>query len=360
MPENDFGEKTEQATPRRREEAREKGQVARSNDLSAALTLLGAVVLLHVGGSGLLHALALLTRTGLDSLDVGIMTPETMRMYYGESMIFIFRAVAPLLVGLLVLGVAGNLLQTGLLWTAEPLRPDISRLDPVKGLGRIISKRGFMRLLVSIFKVILIGAIAWVTIISYLPSTAALVELSAGEIAAFGGWLVIVMGYRVAAALVFLAIVDYAFQRWQYEKDLMMTRQELKDELKRMEGDPLTRERRRRMQREVARQRMMQNVPGADVVITNPTELAVAISYDPQDMAAPVCAAKGAGNIAARIRQIAAAAGVPIVENKPVAQLLFRKVEVGGEIPVELYQTVAEILAYVYRIKGKTLTEALA
>ena len=158
----------------------------------------------------------------------------------------------------------------------------------------------------------------------------------------------LVLGYRVAAALLILALVDYGFQRWQYERDLMMTRQELRDELKRMEGDPLTRERRRRMQRQIATQRMMQKVPKADVVVTNPTELAIAIQYDPEEM---------------EYKQVGGfliPAGVPIVENKPVAQLLYRRVEVGGEIPVELYQAVAEILAYVYRVKGKTLPETAA
>jgi len=360
MPESDIGEKTEQPTPRRRREAREKGQVAKSNDLSVALTLLGSVILLHLAGAGLLHALALLTRKRLDSLASGVTSPETVRLFYGESLLFIFSAAAPLLFGVLVIGVGGNLLQTGLIWTAEPLKPDLSRLDPIKGLGRLVSKRGLVRLLVSIFKVALIAAIAWVTIKDGIESTAALVDLSPAGIITFGGRMVIVMGYRVAAALLLLALVDFGFQRWQYEKDLMMTRQELRDELKRMEGDPLTRERRRRMQREIAAQRMMQKVPQADVVVTNPTQLAVAVQYEPEEMAAPTCVAKGAGHVAARIREIAAGAGVPIVENKPVARLLYRKVEVGAEIPVELYQAVAEILAYVYRVKGKTLPEAVA
>jgi flagellar biosynthetic protein FlhB len=360
MPDSDLGERTEEATPRRRQEARERGNVAKSNDLTVALTLMGSVVILHLAGAGLLQAMALLTRKSLDSLYSGALTADTVRLFYAEGVIFIFSAAAPLLFGVLAVGVAGNLLQAGFIWTSEPLKPDISRLDPVRGLGRLVSKRGFVRLLVSMFKVLLIGVIGWVTIQREIASAAGLVGLSPGEIACFGGRLVLVLGYRVAAALLILALADYAFQRWQYERDLMMTRQELRDELKRMEGDPLTRERRRRMQRQIAMQRMMQKVPKADVVVTNPTELAVAIQYDPEETAAPVCVAKGAGFIAARIREIAAGAGVPIVENKPVAQLLYRKVEVGGEIPVELYQAVAEILAYVYRVKGKTLPEAAA
>ncbi len=360
MPENDLGEKTEQATPRRRQEARDKGQVARSTDLSVALTLLGAVVILHLSGGSLLEALALLTRKSLDSLHTEAMTTQVLRLVYAHSMVFLFTVAAPFLFGMLAIAIAGNLLQTGFIWTPEPIKPDITRLDPFKGLKRLVSKRGFARLLVSIFKVLLIGVIAWVTIRRAIPSTAALMGLSPAEIVTFGGRLVISMGYKVAAALLILALLDYAFQRWQYEQDLMMTKQELRDELKRMEGDPLTRERRRRMQRQVAMQRMMQSVPKADVVITNPTELAIAVQYDPDEMAAPICVAKGAGFVAARIREIAAGSGVPIVENKPVARLLYRRVEVGGEIPVELYQAVAEILAYVYRVKGKTLPEAAA
>jgi len=260
----------------------------------------------------------------------------------------------------LMVGIGGNLLQSGFIWTSEPLKPDITRLDPIKGLGKLLSKRALVRLLVSVFKVVVIALISWLTISAQIESTRALVGLAPGEIARFGGELVINLGYRVAAALLILALADYAFQRWQYEQDLKMTKQELRDEMKRMEGDPLTRERRKKMQRQVAMQRMMQKVPDSDVVITNPTELAVAVSYDPDGDAAPVCSAKGAGHVAARIRRIAAENGVPIVENKPVARLLYRRVEIGEEIPVELYQAVAEILAYVYRIKGKTLPEVAA
>jgi len=360
MPEADFEEKSEQATPRRREEAREKGQVAKSHDLCAALTLLGSLVILQTTGDRMLQTLALLTRKSLDSLHLGVLSQDSIRSYFGYAAAFTFSAVSPLVIGILAVGIAGNLVQSGFVWSAEPLRPDLARLDPFAGIARLVSKRGFVRLLVSIFKVIVIGAVAFVTIRQALPSTAAIIGLSPGEIVFFGSSLVLKLGYRVAAALLVLALFDYGFQRWQYERDLMMTKQELKEELKRMEGDPLTRERRRRMQRQIAMQRMMANVPKADVVITNPTELAIAVRYEPDEMNAPVCVAKGAGFIAAKIREIAAVAGVPIVENKIVARLLYKKVEVGEEIPVELYQAVAEILAYVYRIKGKTLPEAAA
>jgi len=358
MPEDDFGERSEQATPRRREEAREKGQVARSHDLCAALTLLGSLVILQVSGNGMLESLALLTKRSLDSMHSGAVTEDSVRAYFATSSAFLFAAAAPLLLGVLAVGIAANLVQTGFIWTAEPLRPDIQRLDPFRGLSGLLSKRGFVRLLVSIFKVVVIGAVAFVTIKQDLPSASATIGLTPAKIVAFGGGLVLKLGYRVAVALLILAIFDYGFQRWQYERDLMMTRQELKEELKRMEGDPLTRERRRAMQREIARQRMMANVPKADVVVTNPTELAIALQYDAEGMSAPTCIAKGAGFVAAKIREIAAASGVPIVENKVVARLLYKKVEVGAQIPVELYQAVAEILAYVYRLKGKTLPEA--
>ncbi len=360
MPDSDLGERTEQATPRRRQEAREKGQVARSNDLAVAVSLLGTVLLLHFAGGDVLAALALVTRKWLDSIGAAVMTPGELRLLYAQSLSFVLLATAPLLFGIVAISVAGNVLQTGFLWTSEPLKPDITRLDPIKGLSRLVSKRGLARLLSGLLKVGVIGVVAWVTLRNEIVSAAAVVDLAPTDIVKFAGRLVLLLGYRVAAALLVLALLDYGFQRWQYERDLMMTRQELKDELKRMEGDPLTRERRRRMQRQIAMQRMMQKVPKADVVVTNPTELAIAIEYDPDEMDAPVCVAKGSGHIAARIRRIAIEAGVPIVENKPVAQLLYRRVEVGAVIPVELYQAVAEILAYVYRIKGKSLPEMAA
>ncbi len=358
MPDSDLGEKTEQATPRRRQEAREKGQVAKSSDLCAALTLLGSLIIFQVSGRRMLQTLALLTRKSLDSLHVGALTQDSIRLYFGFASSFIFSAVAPLVFGILAIGIAGNLLQSGFIWTSSPLTPDIARLDPIKGIANLISKKGLVRLMGSLFKIIVIGAIAYITIRDAIPATADIIGLAPGEILLFGASIVLKLGYRVAMALLVLALFDYGFQRYQYERDLMMTKQEIKEEMKRMEGDPLTRERRRRMQRQLAMQRMMANVPKADVVITNPTELAIAIQYDPDNMDAPLCVAKGAGFIAARIREIAAVSRVPIVENKIVARLLYRKVEVGAAIPVELYQAVAEILAYVYRIKGKTLPEA--
>jgi len=358
MSEAGFEDKSEQATPRRREEAREKGQVAKSNDLCAALTLLGSLIIFQATGGAMLQALAAVTHASLATLHVGELTQDSVRMYYGYASTFLFTAAAPLVFGIMAVGIGANLLQSGFIWSAGPLTPDFARMDPFRGIANIISKRGLVRLLVSMFKVLVIGAVAYVTIRADLPSTAAIIGLSPGEILMFGAALVLKLGYRVAIALLILALFDYGFQRWQYERDLMMTKQELKEELKRMEGDPLTRERRRRMQRQIAMQRMMANVPKADVIITNPTELAIAIQYDPDGMSAPVCVAKGAGFIAAKIRELAAAARVPIVENKVVARLLYKKVEVGAQIPVELYQAVAEILAYVYKLKGKTLVEA--
>jgi flagellar biosynthetic protein FlhB len=358
MPEGDFEEKNEQATPRRREEAREKGQVAKSHDLCAALTLLGSLIILQFSGESMLESLALLTRKSLDSLATGAITQDSVRAYYGYASTFLLTAAAPLLLGVLAVGIAANLVQSGFIWTAVPLTPDIGRLDPFRGLSSLLSKKGFVRLVVSLFKVVVIGAVAYVTIKADLPSAAATIGLSPSKIVVFGAALVMKLGYRVAIALLILALFDYGFQRWQYERDLMMSKQELKEELKRMEGDPLTRERRRRMQRHLAMQRMMANVPKADVVVTNPTELAIALQYDPDKMSAPTCVAKGAGFIAAKIREIAAAGRVPIVENKIVARLLYKRVEVGAEIPIELYQAVAEILAYVYKLKGKTLAEA--
>lgn len=359
MPDN-LEEKTEQATPKRREEAREKGQVAKSHDLCAALTLLAGLLVLHVAGGSLFRMLGSLTARSLDTLSGPAITAESTRAYYAWYAYFMLAASAPILAGTLVIGIAGNILQSGFIWTGETLKPDLGRLDPVKGLGRLMNLRGMARLLVSIFKVVVIGLVAYITIKNDLPAVASVLGLAPGAITVFGASLVLKLGYRVVVALIILAILDYAFQRFQHERDLMMTRQELREELKRMEGDPLTRERRRRMQRQVAMQRMMAKVPKADVVVTNPTHLAVAIQYDADRMAAPLCVAKGAGFIAEKIKATAAAAGVPIVENRPVAQLLYRKVDIGSPIPVELYQAVAEILAYVYRIKGKTLAGAAA
>lgn len=355
---NDTGDKTEAPTPRRRQEAREKGQVASSADLNAAGMLLAAMIALNYAGPWMFKRISLIARTSLgydqpDSLHVA--SAITMLTHGMKLMAF---TLLPLVAVFVAVGVAMSMAQVGVLFTAEPLQPKLSKISPISGFGRLFSKRSLVRLIMSLFKTALVSVVAWITIAQYLPRMVTAACLPFMGILAVAGELVFILGIRLGLALLILAIFDYVYNRWQQEQDLRMTREEVREEMKRLEGDPLMRERRKRVARQLAMQRMAQEVPGADVVVTNPTELAVAIVYDPDISSAPRVVAKGAGYMAERIRHIAAEHGVPIVERRPLAQALYKTVEAGQEIPPAFYKAVAEILAYVYELSGKRVGQS--
>ncbi|MBN1846406.1 MAG: flagellar biosynthesis protein FlhB [Sedimentisphaerales bacterium] len=349
----DLGEKTEAPTPRRLQEAREKGQVARSMDLSAALGLLAGLLLLNGYGSSMMRGFADLMQQSftLDQVPTdGLLVVDAVwRIMLRHAGVILLPFFAVLVVTAIVV----NLAQVGFVFSAQPITPSLDKLSPLKGFSRLFSRRTAIRFVMSLAKIIVIAAVAFVTIRSYLPRLLQLAELSFARVITAGASLVFLLGLRLAAVLVILALIDYAFQRRQWTQDLRMTKQEVKEELKRMEGDPLMRQRRLQVARQLAAQRMSQAVPKADVVITNPTELAIALKYDHEQMHAPKVVAKGAGFIAQRIRDIATEHGVPIVERKPLAQAMYKACEVGDYIPPELYKAVAEVLAYVFELAGK-------
>ncbi|NQU76810.1 MAG: flagellar biosynthesis protein FlhB [Planctomycetes bacterium] len=349
MPEDDQGERTEAPTQRRREQSRQRGQVARSQDLSSAVSLLGALLALNLLGTKILAVLGKLLGQMLGTSDAAPWDinsiGQTVRMC-GWSVAMV---LAPLLMTVMIAGLLSNLLQVGILFTGEPLKPNLNKLSPLSGLKRLFSKRSLIRLVMSLGKVFIIGWIAYMTIASRMGQIMASSGVGHRKLIAIGGELVFLLSIRIGVVLLGLAILDYLFQRWQNEQDMKMTRHDLKEDLKRMEGDPLIRSRRQRVARQLAMQRMSQDVPRSTVVVTNPTHLAVALLYK-DGMNAPRVLAKGADLMAIRIRQIAAASGVPIVERKAIAQTLFKNCRVGDEIPVKLYQAVAEILAYVYEL----------
>jgi flagellar biosynthetic protein FlhB len=344
-------ERTEPATPRRREEARERGQVARSADLSSAVILLAAALALRFMGRPLVGGIFSSTGTQLEGLAFVEGEPGALLSQFGGAFTAVLLGFLPFAGLLLVAALGANLLQVGFLFTAKPLVPDFNRIDPVSGFGRLWSARGLVRILSGLLKV---GAVALVVFWTIWAERLRLVELSGLEFEQILGAAVDLMlsiSLRAALALLVLAIFEYGFEKWQYERDLRMSKREIREELRRFEGDPRIRERRRATQQQLALQRMMLGVPGATVVITNPTHLAVAIRYE-KSMDAPRVVAKGAEQLARRIREAALDNGVPIVERKDLARGLYRSVDVGQSIPPDLYQAVAEILAYVYRIKG--------
>ena len=356
MPE-DGGEKTHDPTPRRREQAREEGNVAKSQDLASALILLAAVVLLMTQGKTICKELYDFTEKHLsgetflyvaDQNDlVSHFIAATLHFTKHLSLFFFLLVAAAVLV---------NLAQVGFLWLPNKLAFKPSHLDPIKGFGRIFSMQSVMRLVMGIVKIIICSVVAFFAVIKDVDQIFGLMELDDGQISIFLFQTILWVALKMAVALVILAILDYMYQKWKYERDLRMTTEEIREEMKNMLGNPEIIQRRRQIQREMAQQRMGKSVPQADVVVTNPTELAVALKWDEQTMKAPIVLAKGAGLLAQKIRRIALEHGIPIVERKPLAQALYKSVEIEQPVPFEYWSAVAEVLAYVYRLKGKKPT----
>jgi flagellar biosynthetic protein FlhB len=353
MAEADNQERTERATERRRQEARKKGQVAQSREIPSVLILITSLGFFYFAGSWLFSNLLAMFSGLYQNIDaLRFEHPLAAEAFSIKVFKDLFSVLVPFFVPVLVAAIAGNVFQVGFEVHGETMTPNLGKLNPVAGLKKFVSLRSFVELFKSILKILCIGGIAYLAVKRELKNFPPLMQHTVGEILLFTGQAAFKICFFICLALIVLAVLDYAYQRWQYEKDLRMTKQEVRDERKLYEGDPQIKGRIRRMQLEMTRRRMMQAVPEADVVITNPTHLAIALKFDAQKMIAPTVLAKGAGPLAERIKEIAQANQVPLVENKPLAQALYKMVEIGQLIPVELYQAVAEVLAYVYRLKG--------
>jgi flagellar biosynthetic protein FlhB len=355
----DFGDKTEAPTPRRRQEAREQGQIARSQDLSSAALLVGAMLLLKGFGDNVVGALRALMAEALSGQTLADAAPSAALDPFRSPLVQVAKSLAPLLAGAALLVVAVNLAQVGWAFNLARLQPNLGALNPFKGVGRIFGRgRSPAQAVMAVLKLVVVTAVAWSALHDRMAQVVMAQELGYLQILGLGASLVYSIGLRVGVALFVLAILDYAISRYQLEKQLKMTKQEVKEEMRRMEGDPKIKQRRRQIAMQIAHQRLKKDVPTADVVVTNPTEFAVALKYDQGAMHAPRVIAKGRGAMAKRIREIAIASGVPILERKPLARALFKLVEVGQEIPEQFYAAVAEILAYVYELSGRAKPRA--
>lgn len=353
MAENDF-EKTEAPTPRRRQEARQEGNVTRSADLSAACVLLGAVLMLYLWGRHLSDAMEITLRRML-SVDPG--SNPTRGGDLGSIMAFGGRvmadAVVPFMLVITAVALVATIGQVGLLWSNKPLQPDLARLAPLRGLRNLVDVRAGVRLAMSMAKIVVIALLAVLVIMRDLSRIVMLSELEIRPMFGAAAMMVFWMALKLVLLLIVLAVIDYAFQRWKRERDLKMTKHDVKEEMKRMDGDPLIKQRRSRVARQLALQRIGQAVPNADMIVTNPTHYAVALRYDSATMTAPKVVAKGADYLAMRIRQLAMIHGVPMVERRELAQAMYKTVGVGQEVPPQFYGAVAEMLAYVYRLGGR-------
>ena len=348
--EGQIGERTEDATAKRRNDFRQKGQVAQSKEVhtAAIFTLLLLFWLFYI--PYFFNEFSTLLILIFQSSSEVTFTPSK-TMEYGFYLIKkLGILLLPLFFLVAVIGFFSSFFQIGWLFTTKPFEPDISKFDPIKGLGRIFSKKSLIELIKSLCKIALIGWVAYSTVANNFEQALILVDTSILESLKFLGRTAAIILAKVCAVLILLGFIDLLYVRWEMEQKMKMTKQEVKEEFKETEGDPLVKSQIRSIQRQMARRRMMAEVPDADVIITNPTHISIAIRYDAEQMQAPVIIAKGAGVIAMNIRQIARENDVPIVENPPVARML-HKHELGAAVPEELFKAVAEILAYVYSLK---------
>ncbi len=352
MPE-ELQERTEQATPRRREKARQKGEVPRSRELTSIVgSWMVFLYLVFSGGffiSMMNHMKESFQRIKNPDFVSGAIITATK-----AEILWFFSQFIPIGAILLFGVVLVHFIQTGFLFTGAPLVPDLSKISPLKGIKRLFSLNALFETLKGILKLIALGLIIYLLLKKDVAILPLLIDMDVRAIAGVSFQKIYQLVLACLIMLTFFAGMDFAYQRWQYERNLRMTKQEIKEEFKETEGSPMVRARLRSLQREMARKRMMQEVPKADVVITNPTHIAVCIKYDSKKMNAPEIVAKGANLLAERIKEIARAAGVPIYENKPLARALYR-IPLGGEVPEVLYKAVAEILAQVYKLKGRKI-----
>jgi flagellar biosynthetic protein FlhB len=345
-------QRTEAATPRRRQRARHEGQVPRSQDLSATVGLLAWLGAAAATAPSGLEAFAgtlsqFLGTVGADRTGAAFTAALGGWTWAGV------RLVAPMFLASAVAGAIATLAQTGGTFSAKPLEPKLSRLNPLEGCRRLLSARSAVEAAKSVVKIAALAYVVWGAVRASLPAL-----LSAGAVAPQGalgmlGRAILDVAARGALTLLVIAALDVLFQRWQHERSLRMTKQEVREDYKETEGDPIVKSRQRARAREMARRRMMADVPKATVVVTNPVHFAVALRYVPGEMAAPVVVAKGTRLVAQRIKQLAARYDVPVVENRPLARALYKTVKVGRPIPPALYHAVAEVLAAIYRARRR-------
>jgi len=352
--ENENGqERSEQPTGKRLEEAREKGQVCKSTEVSTCVLFLGTILSFYFYIPSVARKLAGIVSSYLDNSFCWDGSQLSAISIFHRAVIELAILVLPILVIFLLIGLASNIMQIGFLVSGEPIIPKFSKLDPIKGFkNKFFSLKSLEQLVKTLVILCVITWVAYRAIKREIPVFPPLIDTDPSVILMTFFQSIMHLLWDFLWIFVIVAIADYTFQKWQHTKDLMMTKQEVKDEMKMHEGNPQIKSRIRSIQLHMARRRMMKEVPKADVVITNPTHLAVALRYERGRMTAPVVVAKGAGILAEKIKEIARSSRIPVVENKPLAQALYKSVDIGDIIPEEWYKTVAEILAYVYRLKA--------
>jgi flagellar biosynthesis protein FlhB len=358
--EGENGEKTEEATPRRREEAREKGQVALSSELVSAISLGAALAGFLIGGGALMQTLGTLVRGSLSDLGavgvqpMDIASANELMKHAGDEGV---RVLVIFAVPLFLIAVLVGFGQVGFHISPKAIEMELNKLNPVKGVTRMFSMKSVVRTLMASAKLLVIGATIAFTVVNEMNRIAMMDSRDLGPVLVTMGGIVLkaVVGGLVAIAAI--GLIDLIYQRWQHQQELLMTKQEVKEEFKNMDGDPHIKARIRQVQREMASRRMMAEVPDATVVVTNPTHYAVALKYERGDMSgsAPYVVAKGVDHVAQQIKKVAAESGVLQFENVPLARALHAQCEIGDPVPEDLFEAVASVLAYVYRVQGEAV-----
>jgi len=344
--------KTEKATPKKKEEARKKGQVAKSQEVNSVVNIMAALAIMAVAGNFMMDGLRQIAADFWGRYLMSDVTFEFTTRILSDYTIKILLIMLPVLITVFIMGILANVLQVGFFVTFEPIKPKFDNINPVQGMKRMFSVRSLFELAKAIIKISVIAYIFYSSVKKIFGQIFTTPLMDIRTYFAFAADASMGLALKVMAAFAIFAIVDYLYQKWQYEDNLKMSKQEVNDEMKQMEGDPLIKSRIRQIQRELARSRMIAEIPKADVIITNPTHIAVAVRYEQDGERAPVIIAKGMNHMAEKIKEIARKNKVIIVGNPPLARALV-KLEIGWEIPPELFQAVAEILAFVFQAKGK-------
>ncbi|MBU8934923.1 MAG: flagellar biosynthesis protein FlhB [candidate division Zixibacteria bacterium] len=356
MAEQGFQERTEKATQQRRKKARDRGQVAKSMELnSAAMICLGFLTIYAVGPYLAGHTQDMMRYTMANAPMLAAADPTFYKMF-GDNLMKFLLIMAPIFVIFSVIAFGANVAQIGFKITPKAMEPKWEKLNVLKGIKRLFSLKSLVQLIRDSLKMGVVGFVAYKVISSEFVGFFKLSDMTVAQVAATMGTLAMELALKVGAVILAIAILDFIYQRYEFEKSIKMSKQDLKDEHKQTEGSPQNKSRMRQAQMQLARSRMMQAVPLADVVVTNPTHYAVAIKYEPDKSNAPYVLAKGQRLIAQQIKAVALEHDIPIVEDKPLARALFKMCEVGQSIPATLYRAVAELLAYVYRLNGKVMS----
>ena len=351
-----FQEKTEQPTPKRLSEAREKGNIPKSTEVNSAVVLLAGIGLIYLYGGVLYHKLTLIFRGIFSGGFMVSLTLTNIQSYFIQGIHIIGVPTLLFLMGLMAIALSASYLQVGFVFTLNPLKPKGEKLNPFKGFKKILfSPRTLEESVKNLLKLAIVITIGYLAIKGYLTQFPLLLDQGVTDIARFMIKGALSITFKIGLALAFIAAADYAFQRYEHIRNLKMTKQEVKDENKQTEGDPKIKSRIRSLQLEMSRRRMMQEVPKADVVITNPTHYAVALKYEPGKMSSPKLIAKGKNRIALKIREIAEQHGIPIMEDPELARSLYAVMDIDDEVPERFFKAVAEVLAYVYKIKNKNV-----